>query len=818
MIDRMPRHFLALTTCVLAFLLGLAVGDDYGVFGDTQDQRAIGEATLRHLAGERGLNLLWPPEIRLYGPVFETPLALIERILGRDDSRSIYLSRHLLTHLFFLASAFAGYLLALRMFGRRWLALFALLLFLLHPRIYANSFFNSKDVPFLAMFMICLWLAHRAFTASGASAARGAFAIHGAFAIYGAFALCGAAAGLLTNLRFMGLAFVALVVFVCLCDVVVAGSRSERRRAIASCAVFAFASVATYYATMPYLWADPLARFMEMLTVLSAHPNDWRQFFQGELVLGSKVPRGYLPVWFGITAPPLALLLGVVGLTFLLWRVVITVRPRYGQVPPPPPQSLALLRNTPLRFELLMVACCVLPVLAVIVLRPPLYGWRYFYFLWAPFVLLATIGLGALGGGARNVFQHFQKAPRPPTRPWVPTAIVACLAALGLGAIALEMVRLHPHQHLYFNVLANRPGAAVPLHQRFSLRDGYYREQGYAYILEELAVREHPDAVFNIDLPPFQRGSHLLSLLDIAIPRRNMELYRQRDQRRFKYDSNADIDFYVASGGRFGNPEFFPPVLYQREIYGKEIMKVATPDLARVDEATAQAYRANYRAVTSAAPVFSGDVDVYRGERTISWVRAHCAPGEVNGIMEMTVVPLDAALPRYEKQARGVRVGDACLWQAPLPDHAFAKMLFPTPPPGIGVLVSNAYLEERRRQHAALSATQPVARSTFNVYLEDGTLFYVKTPCVQADVEAPFFLHVRPARVGDLPSYRRRHGFEVLDFRFGGLDPRWGVAPGDIFDDVCVAEIALPDYSVASIGTGQFVPGGAELWRVDIGA
>ena len=304
-----PSPGLALAVCALVWLLGVAVADDYGVWGDTHDQRTLGEATLRHLAGENGLNLLWPPEIRLYGAIFETPLAVVERILDRDDSRSVFLARYLLTHLFFLVSAFIGYLLALRLFGSRWLALFASLLFLLHPRIYAHSFFNAKDVPFLAMFMVCLWLAHRAF------AARGAF---------GAFALCGVAAGLLTNLRIMGLAFVALVVLVCLCDVVVAGSRGERRRAIASGAAFTFASVATFYATMPYLWADPMTRFMEMLTVLSAHPADSRQLFQGELVLGSKAPPSYLPVWLGITAPPLALLLGVIGLASLLCRVVIT--------------------------------------------------------------------------------------------------------------------------------------------------------------------------------------------------------------------------------------------------------------------------------------------------------------------------------------------------------------------------------------------------------------------------------------------------------------------------------------------------------------
>ena len=793
---RLPHQAWALAVCTLALLLGVVVADDYGVWIDAYDQRAVGEATLRHLAGENGLNLIWSPWIRLYGPIFETPLAVIERILGRDDSRHVFLSRHLLTHFFFVAAGFAGYLLAYRLLGSRWLALFALLLFLLHPRIYAHSFFNSKDLPFLAMFMICLWLAHRAFGSCRSyehgTGAKDVAAINGAGTAYGAFALCGVAAGLLTNLRILGLVFVAAVFFARFCDAIGTDAKGRRGRVAASALLFALASVVVYYATMPYLWADPVERFGEMLSVLSSHPVDIRQLFQGQRILSSERPPSYLPVLFGIMTPPLALFLGVVGFAALVWRVVTAPK--------------ALLRNTALRFEVLAAACFVLPVLAVMVTRPT-FGWNHFFFLWAPVVLLATSGLHTLVHGAR----------RFGGTPLVSTAIVG-LAAIGLGATAVEMARLHPHQNLYFNLLANRAGATPP-GQRFQLVATFAVGQGYAHILEEieeieeLADREGADAVFNIDLHGREQNVRGLAPLGIVKSHMNMELFRQRDQRRFKYDPNADVDFYVKGRGRDENLGFFPPVLYQRKVYGQEIVRVATPDLTRVDESTANDFRATYRAVTSKAPVFGGDVDIYRGETAISWVKAPCAPGDVNGTMDTIVVPLDATSRRYTHRARGVRVGDACLWQARLPDHGLAKLVFP----GIGSLAFDAYLAERRRRYATLAATQPVARSTFDVYRQEGTLSYVKTPCVQADVAAPFFVHVRPARLGDLPSSRRGHGFDVLDFRFGAVDPHWGAGPGDIFDGVCMAELELPDYSVAGIGTGQFVSGGGSLWRVDIG-
>ena len=796
---RLPRHTWALAVCGLALLLGIAVADDYEIFRDADDQREIGEATLRHLAGESGLNLLTPPTERLYGPIFETPLAVIERILG-GDSRRVFLSRHLLTHLFFVAAAFAGYLLACRLFASRWLALFVLLLFLLHPRIYAHSFFNSKDVPFLAMFMICLWLAHRAFRPQDPAGIDGA-AVKDGTASYGAFAICGVAAGALTNLRIAGLGLVAAVVLLRLFDFIGARGWYERRSAIVSGLLFAVAAAGTYYATMPYLWADPLERFGEIVTVMLAHPNEQPHLFQGELVLGSQLPLSYLPVWFGITTPPLALALGVVGLAALVWRCGCTAigRGRLVSDEPraQPAHSLALrmaalLRNTPLRFELLVGASFVLPVLAVVVLQPTLYGgWRHFYFLWAPFVLLAAAGLLTLAEGTRNACRRFLPSEMPAV------AVVAVLAALGLGVIAVGMARMHPDQERYFNVLATGPDAALPLRLRYYQRVvGPYRS--ITYILEELAAREEPDAVFNIKAAQ-RRWAWRTALLS------------EHDRRRFMFDPARDVDFFHVRAGVA--PLVTPAVLYERRLYGEVLLQVGTPDLSRVHAAVADVYRALYRDVTAGVPALSGETDVYGGETSVTWVKESCPAGGVNRAQRMIVVPLDAARAQQRLGVDGVRVGDACLWQSALPEYAVGKILFFD---GIGTLVSDAWRQEIRRRHAAISAA-PAARSTFDVYLEDGVLTYIKSPCVQADTDEPFFVHVSPARLGDLPNFRRRFGFDALDFRFGASKRSWRTVAGDIFDGICMATLALPDYPIANIATGQYTPGSDHLWHVDIG-
>ena len=89
----------------------------------------------------------------------------------------------------------------------------------------------------------------------------------------------------------------------------------------------------------------------------------------------------------------------------------------------------------------------------------------------------------------------------------------------------------------------------------------------------------------------------------------------------------------------------------------------------------------------------------------------------------------------------------------------------------------------------------PVVRGAFDVRLDGGVLVYSRIPCARTDTRLRFFLHVVPADVDDLPEDRRELGFDNLDFDFDEYGSRLGEA--------CVARIALPEYPVAGIRTGQ---------------
>ena len=343
--------------------MGVAVLDDYGVGFDEPNQRQTAAAVADYALDVSEKTPYRNRHDRYYGIAFEMPLLLTERALGLQDSRHIYLTRHLLTHLFFIAGGFAFGMLAYRMLGSRWIALLAMLMFLLHPRLYAHSFFNTKDIPFAALLIITLYLTHRAFRKD----------------TIGAFLLCGIVAGLAINLRPFGLILLPLILAMRAPDLWHASGWTDRKRVLATGGIFAAAALATLYISHPYYWENPL-RLIEGLRVLSQHPTIIKSLFMGEIYRSDAAPWNFIPVWFGVTAPPVTLALGAIGCAAVCWQMAAR------------PLAASLERET--RFRILLLGYFALPVMVVIALQFNTHqDWRHMYFLWAPFCLLAAVGL-----------------------------------------------------------------------------------------------------------------------------------------------------------------------------------------------------------------------------------------------------------------------------------------------------------------------------------------------------------------------------------------------------------------------------------------
>ena len=751
----LAAHWPLPAVCALSLLVGALTLDDYGVSQDTGAQRAVGKAALDYLAGdgERAFEQAVFPWDRYYGAAFEAPLVLAERILGLERERDVHLSRHLLTHLFFLAGGVFCYLLVLRLFDNKLLALLATILFLLHPRIYAHSFFNSKDAPFLAAFMIALYLVHRAFRRD----------------TLGAFILCGVGVGLLVHLRVMGIVLFAAVLAMRALDLALAGSADGRKRALLTGGAFALAALLTYHASLPALWTDPVGRLAELARTLGAHPHAEFVLFRGEWRYSTDgPPLDYVPVWVGITTPPATLLLAFAGAVALTWSGLR--RPR------------DVLRNGQLRFGLLLAALPLAAVAAVVVLGSTVYhDWRHLYFLYAPLLLLAVFGLHRL-----------TSAPR---WRWPRTGAYA-LAGVAVAVVLVSMIRIHPHQGEYFTVLTDR---TTP-ERLVSRYETDYWDQSPWPILDAID-RDHPSETIHLRL--LRVGGEQQAMLPPDARRRIINTA--------KFVPGARNFQELPAGQRC------PPWAdYVVRLYANTLLCVVDTatyygDLRRRALATEPLLRSVYDVhrdgrlltwVRDACP----PEDVEHGGTPLF---LHVLPRHVGDLPPWSRERGFDNLDRFLREG-SARIDGNCVAVVTLPDYPIAAIRTGQLAAG-GVLWEAVipfadgapdYAAARREALAG----EPVARSVYDVWREGRTLTYLRDGCTEAEAETRFFLHVVPADEDDLPPVRREYGFDNLDFTLA--------ARGARIDGNCVAVVPLPDYPIAAIRTGQYDDTGA-LWTAE---
>ena len=781
LLRRMPFWAQALALCALFAVAGVAIVDDYGIVGDEATFREIAIGNIDYIATGDISGLSQPKDIawRYYGVAFDMSLLLlVERAFGLQDSRDIYLTRHLIMHLFFIAGGFVCGMLAYRTLGSRWVALLAMLMFLLHPRLYAHSFFNVKDIPFAVVLLITLYLTHRAFRRN----------------TLGAFLLCGVFVGLAINLRPFGLTLLPMLLAMRGLDLWQAG-KVERKRIIASAGIFAAAALAITYIVHPYYWENPM-RFIEGLRALSQHPILVDSLFRGEIYGSDAVPWIYIPVWFAITAPPVALLLGAIGCVVVCWRAIM--------------RPLHALSDRETHFRVFLLGCVILPVTVVIILQANIYdGWRHMYFLWGPFCLLAAVGLHRItnirmGGGIWKIGARLPGWVRDGR---LIRALAYGVVGVGLITTLAAMTALHPYEHVYFNALVDTktPGA---LANRYDMA---YVRVTHRQLLEHLLAR-YPDDALRV-WPMHKRSSLILPQSD-------------RDRIVFTARDEADFQFFQRIYYRNNAPD--PPILHSIQAYGNVIAHIIAPN----SEAYRDHYRAAYAdAVANGTLLARADFDIYIHDGALHYLKENCEPPlanpNVNIKVFLHIIPADLADLPADYRERGFEnrgfdyttfFDGKCISRQILPDYPIARIRTGQDAavrggPGWRADVDLAAHAAAQAVYDGITAGdygQPVAQSEFDVYMRGDDLAYLKEPCADGDADARFFLHIIPANLADLPADGREHGFANMDFQFADH--------GAYAGDKCVATRELPGYAIERIRTGQFVRGEGRVWGVEFHA
>lgn len=417
----------------LLVLLGVALHRDYGMGWDEPAERLNAFVSAKYVAlklapelARRQPRLADIPDLRRHrdadhGVLFMLPWVGLEALRPGPDPAEWAYRRHLAGFLLFVAGAWAVYRLGrVRLGSWRW-GLMGAGLLVLSPRIFAEAFYNYKDIVFLSLFALAVLTLTRLLRRPTAGRAL----VH---------ALATAAA---IDVRTMGVLLPVLTLGFGALEI---WARPARRRGLAAVlALYLPVLAALVVLGWPYLWESPWANFRAALSSFGHYAKPLEVFYLGQFVSIQALSWHYGPVWLLITTPLPYVLLFAVGLVGVGRELRQLGVGRW-------------LRRTASRHDLLVLAWFFGPLLGVVVLHSAIYdGWRHLYFVYPAFVLLAVQGLRRLWQvwRQRNASLHAKPASAV-------AGVALLLVVLGAAQVAWRMATEHPFQYAYFSFLPGR--------------------------------------------------------------------------------------------------------------------------------------------------------------------------------------------------------------------------------------------------------------------------------------------------------------------------------------------------------------------------
>jgi len=374
-----------------------------------------------------------------HGPVFNLFTAFIEFFFKIEDSRNYYLMRHYINNLIFIIGNFYFYLLVKQRFNNWSYGLLGSIFLFFSPRIFAESFYNHKDIVFLSFFIICLYygiLFYKAQTYKNIIL----------FSFFTALAI---------DIRIMGIVIVPIIIFFTYENHI-----EKNKKIILYISIFLILLSLFTIIFWPYLWNSPLINFYKVFKTFSDFGHEGYNFYLGSYHLSSNPPWHYIFVWILITTPVLYLFLFFCGFTLYTLKIFSNIKKYISN------NIFKQLWDDGTNGEdFIYYILFILPIFIVIILNSTLYtGWRHLFFIYPCFLIISIKGIHYI----KN--KYFRDK----------NLLISSLLALFIGQIIFGMFNYHPHQNVYFNMLAGNK-----VEKLFELDYwGLSNKQAFEYILE----------------------------------------------------------------------------------------------------------------------------------------------------------------------------------------------------------------------------------------------------------------------------------------------------------------------------------------------
>ena len=401
----------ALILFTILAIIGIFAFDDFGMSMDEEYQREHSVVTYRWLNRklfDRGVFVDEATENiekyggKKYGVAMQLPLVFAEDVYnvihGEPMSfRQIYLVRHAYQHFWFLVGLLCFYFLLCDLYGSPLLSAAGVLMIYVFGRVFADSFYNIKDMLFTSLSMINLFFGERVLRSGRKTKWCIFYALSTAF---------------LVSSRIVGAIYPLMLIVLMALDDIRTRRKLDLRPYIIICA-----SYFIWLAITPASWTNPIAYSFTYAKKFSNYTPKGNVLFDGVFYKCRELPTDYYLRWIGISVPLVFLAFSIIGLFFFAKRLI------------------GFLKLSESEAADLTVHCQAFGMFAITILyqmikHPTIYnGWRHVYYLYPLIILMAVKGIfGML---------------RIPKRRWLQTAVIVLLA----GSIvynAVLTIRNHP--------------------------------------------------------------------------------------------------------------------------------------------------------------------------------------------------------------------------------------------------------------------------------------------------------------------------------------------------------------------------------------
>ena len=510
---------------IILVFIGQHIYRDFGYSWDEKYQQSIAKINYNYVTKQDPTLLTYRD--RYYGPFFEL---LLYSHFEQFDFPDLEYMRHRAFFLIFCAGLVAFYGLAYQLFKKARWALLAAILLAISPRIFADAFYNAKDIPLMVTFIFAGWFL--------VLLSDSLFNRHPWPILMVETILVSIATAAAISTRILGIILIPIICLVLLIHFL-REPKGWLRISILTVSILIL-TLGFAICFWPILRIDPIGGLIAAFTYMSHYPFNPPNLYFGRYIPATNLPWHYLPVWISITNPLLLLVGLVISHLVYLVKCIKNISVR---------KIISLIIDNILYHPqwIGILAWAYAPIMAILVFNSILYdGWRQVFFIYPAFVLLATAGIKTGFEYLENIHSYRK----------VIQSLAICLIALGVIEPVWFMVQQHPHENVYFNLLAGRPDT---LRYRFEMD---YWGLSYKQAIDYLLANDSSELIkINVENSPGRSYLKFMLTGDQA--------------KRVKMVGSVDsADYYITNYRLHPQDYPYPEKFYSISVRGSEIIAV----------------------------------------------------------------------------------------------------------------------------------------------------------------------------------------------------------------------------------------------------